>query len=401
MRVNEAYVDVAKGPFFMRIGKQAISWGEADTIGLLDANNPFDVLILPGLQMDLDEARIPLWTLRTTYELFSILGALLERLLRGLLVPGLVDTESAPEHPGREPVLPASADPGARHPGLRPAPGLRAGELALGSQVPVRHQPRLQLLGLDLSYISARPAPTIVGLSAQPDSYVTTVLNHGLTTSGARAVSCYSDILTRSYVRRSSSSRVSLVPRIQGNRGAGRFRLPGARDLRRCERPPRRVRPRLQLLHAPLQSLVELPRRHVDRLRGEPRRVRQQGLPLADHQAVGDRAGARGRVPAGSNAPPSCDNKNDPGPDGPGLSRCDFVNLDPIEAFAQVTLRSDFMHGRLTPQLTTIGNFRGRYVRALGRLPLHRQRSLRCQVHQYAHLRIGRQRLYAGHRHSS
>jgi hypothetical protein len=29
-----------KGPFFLRVGRQAISWGEADTIGLLDANNP-------------------------------------------------------------------------------------------------------------------------------------------------------------------------------------------------------------------------------------------------------------------------------------------------------------------------------------------------------------------------
>src|SRR5690554_2883874 len=34
-RVNEAYLNLSKGPWFMRIGRQAISWGEADTIGLL------------------------------------------------------------------------------------------------------------------------------------------------------------------------------------------------------------------------------------------------------------------------------------------------------------------------------------------------------------------------------
>src|SRR4029453_2958315 len=96
VRVNEAYVDVAKGPFFARIGRQAISWGEADTVGLLDANNPFDVLIQPGLYIDLDEARIPLWTARTTYELFSMVGPFSSGFLEAYLVPGSADADGGP-----------------------------------------------------------------------------------------------------------------------------------------------------------------------------------------------------------------------------------------------------------------------------------------------------------------
>ena len=44
-----------------------------------------------------------------------------------------------------------------------------------------------------------------------------------------------------------------------------------------------------------------------------------------------------GGLTAGQNAGPSCDNKNAPAPDVPGLSRCDFINQDPIEAFMQTT----------------------------------------------------------------
>src|SRR5262249_49950922 len=69
-RINELYLDYLKGPVFVRAGRQAISWGESDTIALLDVSNPFDLtLAAPGLFEDVDEARIPLWTLRTTVQL--------------------------------------------------------------------------------------------------------------------------------------------------------------------------------------------------------------------------------------------------------------------------------------------------------------------------------------------
>src|SRR5262245_47812797 len=41
-RINEAYLNFTKGPLFVRVGRQTISWGESDTVALLDANNPFN-----------------------------------------------------------------------------------------------------------------------------------------------------------------------------------------------------------------------------------------------------------------------------------------------------------------------------------------------------------------------
>jgi hypothetical protein len=95
-RVNEAYVNVARGRLFLRIGRQAISWGEADTIGLLDANNPFDTTLFPGVFWDIDEARIPLWTVRGTLQLFDIAGPFSSGFLDAYLVPGMIDTTISP-----------------------------------------------------------------------------------------------------------------------------------------------------------------------------------------------------------------------------------------------------------------------------------------------------------------
>jgi hypothetical protein len=75
-------------------------------------------------------------------------------------------------------------------------------------------------------------------------------------------------------------------------------------------------------------------------------------VPIIKPSAI-DRQLAGGAT-AGQIAGPNCDNRNLPQTAG-----CDFVNQDPFEAFVQATVRSDFMGGRLTPQLTTIGTFRG------------------------------------------
>src|SRR4029434_11014393 len=71
-RINELYFDYTHGPFFIRVGKQAISWGESDTIAILDVSNPFDLTLgAPGFFQDVEEARIPLWTIRSTYKLID------------------------------------------------------------------------------------------------------------------------------------------------------------------------------------------------------------------------------------------------------------------------------------------------------------------------------------------
>jgi len=41
-RVNELYLSYSKGPFFLRFGRQSISWGESDTVALLDQSNDPD-----------------------------------------------------------------------------------------------------------------------------------------------------------------------------------------------------------------------------------------------------------------------------------------------------------------------------------------------------------------------
>jgi hypothetical protein len=95
-RINELYVDYTKGPVFMRIGRQAISWGESDSIALLDVQNPFDLTLgAPGFFQDVDEARIPLWTFRTTIKLVDNWKALSSFFADMYLVPGPIDTTTS------------------------------------------------------------------------------------------------------------------------------------------------------------------------------------------------------------------------------------------------------------------------------------------------------------------
>jgi hypothetical protein len=95
-RVNELYLSYTKGPFFLRIGRQSISWGESDTIAILDQSNPFDLtLAAPGFFEDIDEARIPLYTIRTSYNLFDALGPLSSGFVEGYWVPGMIDATTS------------------------------------------------------------------------------------------------------------------------------------------------------------------------------------------------------------------------------------------------------------------------------------------------------------------
>jgi hypothetical protein len=92
-RINEMYLDWTKGRFFFRVGRQAISWGESDTIALLDVSNPFDLTLgAPGFFQDVDEARIPLWTARSTVKLIDNWRWLSSLFADAYLVPGPIDT---------------------------------------------------------------------------------------------------------------------------------------------------------------------------------------------------------------------------------------------------------------------------------------------------------------------
>ena len=113
-RINEMYVDYTKGPAFFRIGRQAISWGESDTIAQMDIQNPFDLTLgAPGFFEDTDEARIPLWTLRGTFKLIDSWGPLSSTFVDSYIVPGVIDT-TVPINPiaaGVSPFNPDQSDP--------------------------------------------------------------------------------------------------------------------------------------------------------------------------------------------------------------------------------------------------------------------------------------------------
>jgi hypothetical protein len=113
-RINEAYLNLTKGRVSFRVGRQTISWGESDTIALLDQSNPFDVTrAIPGLFEDIDEARIPLWTLRSTVRLFDVWGPFTSAFLDAYLVPGSIDTATSivPIPGGVSPYSPPETDP--------------------------------------------------------------------------------------------------------------------------------------------------------------------------------------------------------------------------------------------------------------------------------------------------
>jgi hypothetical protein len=63
LRLFEWYLNVTKGPLFLRVGRQNLSWGEADAFRLLDQINPLDNGF-GGFTTALDERRIPLFMLQ-------------------------------------------------------------------------------------------------------------------------------------------------------------------------------------------------------------------------------------------------------------------------------------------------------------------------------------------------
>lgn len=57
--LRDCYLDYIHGPWFLRLGKQQVAWGQADGVTILDRVNPFD-LTEYWLQ-DFVDMRIPLW----------------------------------------------------------------------------------------------------------------------------------------------------------------------------------------------------------------------------------------------------------------------------------------------------------------------------------------------------
>ena len=366
MRVNEAYVDLANGPWFLRIGRQAISWGEADTIGLLDANNPFDITIQPGLMIDLDEARIPLWTIRGTYELFDVIGPFSSGFLEAYWVPGWLDTTISP-------LVVQSASPFAQGPpasagfntpgatGVHilqqlPEPSTRNSRWGVKLQTVLHRDYNVQ--AWFYTTFPVQPVPVVYGLDK--NGQVTTALKNKLANVIGGAASWYSDALD-------SIMRVE-VELFNGEPGFLAFKNIG--QSVRSGFAKQGHYDRLNILRGELGLdynffVPELNPTSSFLLVGsivwfwntnESSSKDYRAFGILKPSAI--RREQQGGAQAGLFNGRYCDNKNDPLiPDGE--RQCDFVNQDPVGGFAQVTLRSDFMHGRLTPQLTTIATHRG------------------------------------------
>ena len=85
LRLFEWYFNITKGPLFLRIGRQNLSWGEADAFRLLDQINPLDNGF-GGFTTPLDERRIPLFMIRAQWN-FGRVGPIQDLTLEGFVAP--------------------------------------------------------------------------------------------------------------------------------------------------------------------------------------------------------------------------------------------------------------------------------------------------------------------------
>ena len=85
--LRDCYLDYNKGPWFLRLGKQQVAWGQADGITILDRVNPVDLseYWLPDLQ----DIRIPLWMANINY------SPKLNSNLQLLIIPDFEQSTSA------------------------------------------------------------------------------------------------------------------------------------------------------------------------------------------------------------------------------------------------------------------------------------------------------------------
>jgi len=85
-RLFLAYLDFEKGPFFMRVGRQILAWGETDIFRLLDNINPLDDSF-GGFFVSLDERRVPLDMIRSSW-IFDSFGPFSDIVLEGFVASG-------------------------------------------------------------------------------------------------------------------------------------------------------------------------------------------------------------------------------------------------------------------------------------------------------------------------
>jgi hypothetical protein len=66
--LHEFYLDINRGPLTVRVGKQAVIWGEMEQQRTTDIINPLDLRYSsPGID-DMDELKMPIWMLRIMHQ---------------------------------------------------------------------------------------------------------------------------------------------------------------------------------------------------------------------------------------------------------------------------------------------------------------------------------------------
>jgi hypothetical protein len=360
IRLNEAYLDMAKGPAFLRLGRQAISWGEADTIGLLDANNPFDTTIVPGVFIDLDEARIPLWTARGTYKLFSNLGPFSSGFLDAYVVPGFIDVTVSPLQ--MQSVSPFSAPPPAQPNAIEVAqiePEWKFGNSRWGVRLQSVIANEFTTSVWFYKTFPTEPVPLTLGVSPVTGRLVTGVQTGRLINVAGIASSFFFSPLNS--VIRSEIEVFNNVPgfRTDTNLAAG---LDPSTAARVCGSvaPPGQARACYDKINI---------------VRGELGVDRNFFLPLVNPANsfiwvsafvftwLPDETKYKDYRASGLIKPSVLLSGQQPDPFAPGCNGgpgfCGFVNRSKFEFFIQTHLQTDYMHGKLTPGVTAVMNSRG------------------------------------------
>ncbi len=86
--LRDCYLDYNDGPWFLRLGKQQVAWGQADGVTILDRVNPFD--LTEYWLSDFVDLRIPLWMANINY------SPKLNSNLQLLVVPDFEESTAAP-----------------------------------------------------------------------------------------------------------------------------------------------------------------------------------------------------------------------------------------------------------------------------------------------------------------
>jgi hypothetical protein len=356
-RVNEFYFSYSKGPVFVRFGRQAISWGESDTIALLDQNNPFDVTqAAPGLFEDLDEARIPLWTLRTSLTLFDTLGPLSSGFIEAYWVPGPLDVNVGflPQRTA-SPYSPRGPDPQEQIPAVLPAqfvlldhvPKKNIGSSRYGFRVQTVVNRTHTVSAWAYTHFPNAPVPLGDGLvRAQPGGQIfTTETVHELTWAVGLADTFFLEPLD-AIIRAEAEyfiNEPSFIPQVNLNITEGGNLLD---PLRVPGQVPHANYLRWELGFDRFFFLRALnPTNSFTLVTAIVGSYNLDETSVRDFRQNGQFKPEFFKKPIGTA----------PQPD-------DFVQQKTVEAFGQVALRTDYMHGRLQPGLVAIQNVRGTWA---------------------------------------